>query len=264
MRLNYNNILSGMACAGLCFGVASAHANPLIMEDFNDVTLNTGLNPCTAPMVAATPVVVSTMPCTGQLPAGTSATANVNIRRGDNTINTGTLATGFDGFFQNVISNKFLVLGDASGVIGTVSTPVSAPEQGIFSIQFPFTLPAGMPGTESVHIVFDWAFDGYDSNSTAGVADLVDVSIVGNTDVSIKSLSSDLDLGSSDTFDEMIPFSTFPTGNLSLRFRLTEHTSNLTNTAFAVDNIRVVPEPASIALFGLALAGLLATRKRRT
>ena len=257
MRLNYNNILSGLACAGLCFGVASAHANPLIMEDFNDVTLNTGLNPCTAPMVAATPVVVSTMPCTGQLPAGTSATANVNIRRGDNTINTGTLATGFDGFFQNLATNKFLVLGDASGVTG------NAPEQGIFSIQFPFTLPAGMSGTEAVHIVFDWAFDGVDNNSAANIADLADVSIVGNTAVSIKSLSSDSDLGNSGTFDEMIPFSTFPTGNLSLRFRLTEHNNDLTNTAFAVDNIRVVPEPASIALFGLALAGLLATRKRR-
>lgn len=66
------------------------------------------------------------------------------------------------------------------------------------------------------------------------------------------------------TFDEVIDVSAFNTDNARLQFRLTENTGGIFSHA-GIDNVSVnpVPEPATVLLFGVGLAGFIAIRRRQ-
>jgi PEP-CTERM motif len=260
-----NKLLAALVVGSFCLGGATAQAASLLSANFNTVTRDPG---CTQPLLASTNRSVFTIlqNCAGELPSGTTqaGNGNVNVRTSTNVANTSTGNAGFNSFF----TDNFLILGDASGVIG------DGPEQGAFSITFPFALPTGALANDLIRVSFDWAFDGVD---TVPAADTVSAAVKGSSSaLSLLSLSSNTDLGDTGHFEQLIPVSAFFDGSLSLMFQLSEHTNNNTNTAFALDNVSVfaepratapvaffVPEPGSLALMGLALAGLMSVRKKR-
>ena len=107
MRLKHFQIISALVGAGICFVSASVQATVLLDENFNDVRRTTATNTtCTLALTAGTNLAASAnlTNCPGQLPTGTTSTANVNIRRGDNLINTSTGAGGFNSFFTRACS----------------------------------------------------------------------------------------------------------------------------------------------------------------
>ncbi|MFO1436113.1 MAG: hypothetical protein U1F34_07115 [Gammaproteobacteria bacterium] len=253
----------------------SSPAALLINESFDDVT---GL---TSSAVRTVSDILTNNP--GQLPSGTlwattnltqgTPAADVNVRQGDNTINTTTGSTGFDLFFSPGANNKFLVLGDQAGVIGDV--PDGGPLGQAIAFAMPFTIG---PGGSAVSFDFDWAFDGFDNSVAAAQQDRFMAGIIGGTGLNLASFLS----GNPATafaqllLDRTSP--TFGTGHVSSTVNLAQGSYLLafvqlealngssTNSAVGIDNINVaaVPVPAAVWLLGSAFTALVSIGRRRS
>jgi hypothetical protein len=198
------------------------------------------------------------------------------IRLGDDAINHQHGSVGFDSFFSITPTNGFAVLGDNGGnsdnVIG------SQPDSGISSISQSFTLPATISGSPvdsyDLFISFLTAFDGFDSAPTT-------------TDIFSVTLNAVVLVSDSFAGDQInhtvanMALTGLNPGTYTLAFTLNEATdpppgqSRLaTNTAAGIDNVSVsatatlsdsansIPEPATLALFGMGIAALGLSRRR--
>jgi hypothetical protein len=255
--------------AGLMASAVTTHA-ALLSENFDDVS---GTTPRTiANILAGNP---------SQLPAGSGwlATslnaADVNIRSGNDTINTSTGSAGFDNFFGTSASNKFLVLGDQSG--NTTGTP----NGGLLGQFFVYYAPINVgPGSKALSVSFDWAFDGTDTNTTALQQDFFAAGLIGGSGLSLSNLVSG---GPTSWFSQLLVnktspggFSTgtvdtalaaVPAGNYLLAFVQYEApNSTATNSAVGIDNITIsaVPVPAAVWLLGSAMTGFGLLGRRKT
>ena len=255
--------------AGLLLCGSQAFGAILLAEDFNDVT-GIGTTQRTVQSILAT--------SPGELPAGTTWTvtpaatpSSQNVRHTTHQINTtvGSPAN-FNDFFTPISDdNNFLVLGDDSGAITREAL------SGISMVTMPFVVPAGIT---SLHIEFDYAFNGWNSTTTP---DEFKVFITdGTTSVNL------IDFYSTDrvfpttkpsnyadgTYDGYLYNINFTSNTLNIIFELNEGTvanQTLKDTAAGIDNIEIesgnpaVPEPSTFLLLGAGLGGLALLRRRR-
>jgi PEP-CTERM motif len=203
---------------------------------------------------------------------GDSSAGAINIRAVADAINTGT-NTGFDSYF----GSSFLVLGDRNLTTDTAGLAGDPDGAGLSTVKF--DLGTMGTGSQSLRIQFDFAFDTTLAPGTTGIrspddfvvelrdaSDAVLVGLVNFGDVSRNEASRRGSVDTSANFNLAAPT------NVYLTFTVTEALNN-GNSAAGIDNIvvetgpsgpgQVVPEPASLALFGLGIAGLAASSRRR-
>jgi hypothetical protein len=186
-----------------------------------------------------------------------SSSSAINVRTADDSINTATATSGFDGFF----GSDFVVLGDRRGTI----LSRSGPDEGTFELlSRAFTLSAAA----RVQVSFQAAFDGM-----AGYgSDYFQVAIVGADDCPpllrtlLKAFLTDSGGLSWTPFLSSVDLLA---GEYRLLFRLFEAHGHRSNGAVGIDGVSVeigavseVPLPASAVLMASALTGLLALRRR--
>lgn len=193
-----------------------------------------------------------------------TVTGSAEIRPSGSTINTSTGNAGFDSFFDSA----FAVLGDDGLAIGGI------PTAGTSSISQTFILPSTVGGetvlSYDLTISFETAFDGIDSASVTG--DIFSASF-GTTTLFSQNSNAFPPQAVNDPFNATI--TGLAPGTYTLTFTLDESgiiidptNTNFTNTAAGIDNVSViavarVPEPSTLALLGVALAGAGLTRLRR-
>ncbi len=254
-------LVVGTALLALASGVNAATVS-VLAENFDNVT---GANSSSATQDVCTNNTCSTI--ASGLTLGSLATKeatsidDINVRRGDNVINTNPGVSGFNSFFGSTSANRFLVLGDTEEGIG------GSPVAGTLFFSIPFTIAGGNTALFS----FDWAFDGTDSSSSR--QDIFSVFIKDSTGATTLfdpsfSKTSNTDLGTTGTATFNWTGFTVDT-TYRLYFELNEATSisgdGATDTAVGLDNIQVsaVPLPPAVWLLCSALVGLCTISRRR-
>jgi hypothetical protein len=220
----------------------AASASVLLDEDFND---NAAVYTTTS--------------------SGDSNATAINIRQANNIINT-SANDGFNSFFgPSTSSNCFLVIGDMVNGIAGEPNGVAV---GALSMA-KFDLGLWGPGAQYLGIRFDFAFDTNHAPGTTNIRNTDDffVQLLDASNTALVELLRLDDVLRNETnrkgsFDEYVNFNLAAASNVYLAFGLREY-SGTSSSAVGIDNIQVVPEPASLALFGLGFAGLAATTRRR-
>lgn len=270
-KMTAKPILTALSCALLmAASSSSASATTLLAEDFNDVTFigtNTVRN-VNAITSSANPSIRNQLPAGTTWQSSNAVNANVNIRTSTNDINTTgknaatpAAVQGFNNFFNS----NFLVLGDNGGAIG------GDPTSGNMSISLPFIVGNG---GSAVDISFDYSFYGQRRNPALFDVDFFIISIINEVTGATAWNSTILfsQPGDPDLFGPFSDITYLNQGSYFLTFELDEsdlqnaNGAQLINSAVGVDSIQIstVPEPSTLILVGLGLAGAALVRKKRS